>query len=98
MKATAPTQRFIILGNVENRRVQFFQQALARLDFPAARLVSWTDFLTGRADLSESVELDSILRIESPGENFEVEKHLLALGADEEDLEENSTRISGSEA
>ncbi|EEF59513.1 STM4014 family protein [Pedosphaera parvula] len=97
MKATAPAQRFIILGNLENRRVQFFQQALARLDFPAATLISWIDFLTGRVHLSEIVEPDAILRIESPGENFKVEKRLLALGADAGEVEGNSTLLSKSE-
>jgi YheC/D like ATP-grasp len=97
MKASGPIPRFVVLGNLENRRIHLFQQALSRLSLPAATLVSWQDFLTGRVHLTKCIEPGSVLRIESPGENFEVEKLLLALGVDET-VQENSACISKSEA
>jgi len=76
----------VILGNPENRRVTLFQQALARLGCRAATVVSYEDLLTGKNAL-ESLFRGDVLRIESPGENFEVEKRLIARGAGHPDLE-----------
>jgi hypothetical protein len=97
MKAPGPIPRFVVLGNLENRRAHLFQQALSRLALPAATLVSWQDFLTGRVHLAKCIEPGSVLRIESPGENFEVEKLLLGSGADEAE-QENAPHISKSKA
>jgi hypothetical protein len=75
----------VILGNPESRRVALFQSALGRLGLPAASVVPWSDFLADRVRLDEVLRPGSILRIESPGQNFEVEKAFLALGADGRD-------------
>jgi hypothetical protein len=65
--------------------VAFFQQALARYARPAAELVSYADLIAGRATLEQAVTPGAIVRLESPGRDFEVEKALLAAGADEPD-------------
>ncbi len=71
------TARFAILGNPENRRVSLFQEALAQERLPPARVVAWRDFLrSGELELGGA----ELLRIDSFGENFEVEKLLLARG------------------
>lgn len=70
---------WVVVGNPENRRVAFFQQALASRGLPAARVLSYEELLSGRASI-ESVPANAIVRIDSPGENFAVEKLLLAAG------------------
>ncbi len=74
--------RFIVIGNPDNRRIHLFQAALARLRLEPATVFSYVDLLTGRVSLRGAIETPAIVRIESPGEDFEVERRLLAAGAD----------------
>ena len=71
----------VILGNPENRRVEFARHAAESLGWRGVRVVPWRTFLSDPEILIDSLRPDSWLRIESPGENFEVEKALLRLGA-----------------
>jgi hypothetical protein len=73
---------FVIIGNAGNRRIKLFQEALARVGQTQARLVRWIDLLNGATDLRDVITPASILRIESPGQNFDVTKALLGAGAD----------------
>lgn len=72
---------FVIIGNPENRRVTMFQKALSSCSQPIAQVVSYLDLISGKVILPEVVKPNSIIRIDSPGENFAVEKALLVLGA-----------------
>ncbi|MFJ5222626.1 STM4014 family protein [Streptomyces sp. NPDC088400] len=72
-----------VIGNPGNRRVTLFQDAVRAAGLPSAREVSWLDVLAGRAELRAG----ETVRIDSPGEDPEVEK--LLRGAD--DL----TRVEG---
>src|SRR5438067_5942764 len=78
-------KRFVVLCNPENRRAHAFSHAFHSLAGKDLRIIPWRDFLKGSATLLSALSPESALRIESPGENFEVEKALLSLGADEED-------------
>lgn len=71
----------VILGNPENRRVEFALRAAGSLGWRGVRTVPWLAFLTDPAILADELRPDGWLRIESPGENFEVEKALLRIGA-----------------
>ena len=77
---SAQSLRFIVIGNPENRRITFFQAALQRFGLTPARVVSYLDLLGDRSDLSREIKGPALVRIESPGEDFEVEKALLLLG------------------
>lgn len=68
----------VILGNPENRRVRLFSEAALRTGH-SVREVRWEDFLSDPAALGELK--GSVLRIESSGENFEVERLLLSRGS-----------------
>jgi glutathione synthase/RimK-type ligase-like ATP-grasp enzyme len=87
--------QFLLLSNPENRRSQFFQEALARQGYPVAKQLSWQDLLSTKIDWAALLHDVDALRIESPGENFEVARKLLALGAAHPNL---SKAISETEA
>lgn len=80
-------RRFIVIANPDSPRVAGFQEALAVLQLPAARVIPWQDLLEGRAHLEEILCPSDTLRIESPGRNFKVERALLIRGAEEPETE-----------
>jgi hypothetical protein len=90
---TRPAPHFVVVANPAGRRLALFQQALAGLGHPPACVVPWIDLLAGRAALEAVVRRGSVVRIESPGQDFPVEKALLAAGADVPD-EPGPTRLS----
>lgn len=75
-------RRFVLVGNPACRRVLLFKDALSRLGLPAPVLVTWADLLAGGANLSRVVRSGDVVRLESPGRDWEVEQALLRLGAD----------------
>jgi glutathione synthase/RimK-type ligase-like ATP-grasp enzyme len=87
----------VIIGNPDNRRVYMFQDALAHFGLPHARAISYADLLCGRVALADVTPRGAIVRIESPGEDFDVERLLLAAGTDAAAAEQ-SPHISGPEA
>jgi hypothetical protein len=86
----------VVIANPDGRRVALLRQALAGLGLLQPRVVPWIDLLAGRARLEDVVSPGSVVRIESPGQDFEVEKALLAVGADAADRP-GPTRLSREE-
>lgn len=83
--ANDPGPRFAVVGNPENRRVTLFGDAVRAAGLAAPRIVAWTDVLrTGGAEFGA----EEIVRIDSPGENAEVDR--LLRGA------QDPTRVEGS--
>lgn len=80
---TAP--RFAVVGNPENRRVALFARAVTAAGLPAPRVVPWTRVLRdGRAEFAPR----EIVRVDSPGENAEVDRWLRGV--------DDPTRVEGS--
>jgi hypothetical protein len=77
----AEPRAIVVIGNPENRRVQMFCDAARRLDLPAPRVIAYGDLLDNGLDVKRAVMPQSLVRIESPGENEPVERALIALGA-----------------
>lgn len=73
-------RRFVVVGNPACRRVLLFQDALYRLGLPAPVLVPWLELLAGRADLTRVVRAGDVVRLESPGRDWDVEHALLQAG------------------
>jgi len=73
---------FAVIGNPENRRVTMFQAALAAQGLPEARVLPWRELaLPGApARLAGALPDGTILRIDSMGEDDEVERALLRRG------------------
>lgn len=83
--ASSKQPDFVIIGSPQDRRVELFQAALIQLGLPPARVISYLDLIAGRVSLADSIQPTSIVRIESPGKDFEVERALLALGSEVEE-------------
>jgi hypothetical protein len=86
---------FVIIGNPGSRRVELFQAALDNLGLPAARTVSYLDLLSDKDSLPRWVRNGAVVRVESPGKDFDVERALIAAGADEADGDERFDHVSG---
>jgi len=71
----------VIIANPENRRVNLFQQALKNLNLPPAIVVAYADLIAGKT-LEDFNTPDTIIRFDSPEKNFEVEKAIIAVGAE----------------
>jgi glutathione synthase/RimK-type ligase-like ATP-grasp enzyme len=93
-KEKAGQAHFVVIGNLGNRRIEFFQKGLAALRLPAAQVISYSDLLKGVTHLSAHVVEGSIVRLESPERDFELEKALLMLGSETDDTEGYYARIS----
>ncbi|BDS13263.1 STM4014 family protein [Aureispira anguillae] len=89
--------QFTLIGNPENRRCQFFMAAAKSQGFAAPFVVSYLDLLRQKVDLSHFLSKSDALRIDSPGENMEVTRHFLQLGAEHPNLA-NAARISAKAA
>jgi hypothetical protein len=71
---------FLLIGNAENRRVTLFQEALALQGLPPARVVPWVELLAHPGRLADLPDSEALVRIDSAGESWEVEKALLKRG------------------
>ncbi|MEV1067936.1 STM4014 family protein [Streptomyces sp. NPDC050263] len=83
--ATVTGVRFAVVGNPENRRVALFRDAVRAAGLPDPRLVPWTTVLR---DAGADFAADELVRIDSPGENTEVDRLLRGPG--------DPTRVEGS--
>ncbi len=83
--------RLYLIGNLESRRTRFFVESVKRFEFKW-QIVSWERLLSGADEWVQGIEDGSSIRLDSPGQNFAVEKALLRWGIDER--ETRFTRIS----
>lgn len=75
------TPRLVILGNLDNRRVTGFVEALARRDWPTPILLAHRELLGDLGPLAAIPDEPLCVRIDSVGEDSEVERLLLERGA-----------------
>jgi hypothetical protein len=71
---------FLIIGNPRNRRVALFTEALAEQGFPAPHVVPWLEVLRTPGTLARLDRGPRLVRLDSFGEDFEVERELLRRG------------------
>jgi hypothetical protein len=88
--------QFVIIGNPENRRIGFFQQALHHLKLLPASVISYLDAIAHPELISQFNSPETIIRFESPEKNFAVEKAIIAVGASVKE-EGNYQKISVAE-
>src|SRR5262249_46407622 len=71
---------FVILGVRGDPRATAFQSALARAGLKAAHLVDYRDVCARPGEVAQRMPREAVLRIESPGRDFDVARSLLAAG------------------
>ncbi|WP_116215197.1 STM4014 family protein [Streptomyces olivoreticuli] len=69
--------RFAVVGNPENRRVRLFTAAVRAARLPGPRIVAWRDVLR---DGGAEFGADETVRLDSPGEDAEVDRALRGVG------------------
>jgi hypothetical protein len=72
----------LLIGVPGSRRTQLFQNALSRAGRPAARVVSFLDLLREKTNITDLVSAETVVRIDSPGKDFETERALLHAGTE----------------
>ncbi|MER6015701.1 STM4014 family protein [Streptomyces bluensis] len=75
--------RFAVVGNPENRRTTMFADAVRAAGHTQPRVLAWRDVLRGRF----AFRAGEIVRIDSPGENAEVDRLLRSI--------DDPTRVEG---
>jgi glutathione synthase/RimK-type ligase-like ATP-grasp enzyme len=74
-------KQFVIIGNPEHRRVEFFQTALHSCGLKQARVVAYDTLLREGPNALAEVDSRHIVRLESPGQNAAVQRALIERGA-----------------
>ncbi|MDF1810706.1 MAG: STM4014 family protein [Verrucomicrobiales bacterium] len=77
--------------NPENRRAHYLREACRKLSLPAPKEIAWIDFLS--EDDHPDLAPGYVVRIESPGESFAVEKRLIEKGGGPANLTEDHGRL-----
>jgi hypothetical protein len=65
--------RLVVVGNPDNRRVSLFRAAVRAAGLPDPAVVAWRDVAAGAP---MAIEPGSLVRVESPGEDSEVDRLL----------------------
>lgn len=87
---TQTARPFVIIGTPEDRRVTLFQEALARLDLPPACVIAYADLLEQRVDVEAAVPHHAIVRLESPGKSWEINRVLALRGGESAEIARRS--------
>ena len=72
----------LVIGVPGSRRTQLFQEALSRSGMPAATVVSFIDLLREKTTISDLVSAETVVRVDSPGKDFDTERALLHAGVE----------------
>lgn len=92
----------VVLAVEENRRCAYVREAAARLGWAAPLVVHWRDFLASPSALEAALERARgpvWLRVDSPGEDFSVERAMIAAGAAVDDADApRAERVSEEQA
>jgi hypothetical protein len=85
-------RNYVIIGNPENRRVDFFQRALISQGMGPATVLSYEEVFKRKLKINNLIKDGSVIRVESPGENFNVEREIIALGHEAGDISGEKAR------
>jgi glutathione synthase/RimK-type ligase-like ATP-grasp enzyme len=83
----------LLIGVPGRRRTQLFQDALSRAGKPAAKVVCFIDLLRERTILTDLISAETVVRVDSPGKDFETDRALLHAGGHADRLEFERGRI-----
>ncbi|MCY2964477.1 MAG: STM4014 family protein, partial [Planctomycetota bacterium] len=77
----------VLLTNPHSKRTADFLRAASARGWPAPLVVDWADWLDRRVSLASVLRPGDWLRLESPGESWEIERRFLELGIEPLDQE-----------
>ncbi len=83
MASDRPPRRWphvVLLTNPHSKRTAAFLRAASARGWPAPLVVDWADWLDRRVSLAAVQRPGDWLRLESPGESWEIERRFLELG------------------
>ncbi|MCE5279448.1 MAG: STM4014 family protein [Planctomycetaceae bacterium] len=86
-RAPADAPPFAVVADSHDRRVALFQQALAERKLPAATVIDYRRVAAGEVAWEREIPRGCIVRIDSPGRDFETYRSLLTVGADAAEAE-----------
>lgn len=92
------SRRFALIANPGNRREALFSAAVAARGWPAPALISWAEVLTPGSGWERKLAGRDWLRIDSSGEDFAIERALIARGAAPAESENLVPRLTAAEA
>jgi glutathione synthase/RimK-type ligase-like ATP-grasp enzyme len=69
----------LVVAPIESRRVCALQNSLLEHDLPPARVLSWLQIINDEP-LEKHVNADTIIKLDSPSEDWETDKKILELG------------------
>jgi hypothetical protein len=71
----------VVICNPDSARTESLVRSLLETGVAAPTLVPYSDILDGKVRLADVIQPGAIVRIESPGKDFRVERKILLLGA-----------------
>ncbi len=83
----------LVIAPPESRRVRALQNSLLEAGLPPARVLSWLEVLKGEP-LENHISANTIIKLDSPSEDWETDKGLLALGEIQPDPDREYARVS----
>src|SRR4051812_35326341 len=78
---SANERPFVLVANPASRRAELFQAALRGLGERPAKVIAFADLVEDGGALAREMPEGAIVKVDSPGKEFFVEKSILALGA-----------------
>jgi glutathione synthase/RimK-type ligase-like ATP-grasp enzyme len=82
----------LVIAPLESRRVRALQNSLLEHDLPSARVLSWTEIINGDP-LEKHVSANTIIKLDSPSEDWETDKKMLELGYNLPDPDQEYARV-----
>lgn len=70
----------LLVAPPEGRRARAFRASMEGLGWPAPRVASYLDLLSGRQQLADLVRPGTVVRFDSPGEDIATEQEIIRLG------------------
>ncbi len=83
----------LVIAPPESRHVRALQNSLLEAGLPHARVLSWLEVVNGEP-LEEHISPNTIIKLDSPSEDWETDKTLLALGEVRLDPDREYARVN----
>ena len=72
---------FIVIGNIENKRISLLKESLSGSKIDSVDFVHYNDIVFDIPRLEKYLKTNNVIRLEAPGQNFDLTKNLLMLGS-----------------